>query len=862
MSYPTGPVNDITGNNNFTFPARLINSDTFNSQLTWAAANPLVVTDFESIGAPAFQNEVVYQTGFAHMQFGSGTSAWNAAVIMAYQANPSMTFITQNPDGTPTQLPGAAAALPGNNMAQPSPTLQLSQPNLLSATPNQYITLSQNVNFTVDSVTGAITIFDCRSHGTNATFNGNTANGESFNVCEPFSVQQVGGSNGGQPAILGATLQLNAAGNSVLDNLLWWMIIPMQLGQGPSSLPAFANVLGIPNIPSLIDVQPAGGPSVIGNTLYYGTVYGDIICIDLTNMPQNGSQATLFKSDGTLRAQMTPALTSQYNVTYPPAMATTVNQPVVSPPVGTTDVVVSSTPNGITALDNGLTLITDEDRLLQVDHLVNAVLSIDSTQTQSVVGGSLAGNGQIASTKISFARPSKAIHDTVGTFVVADSGNNRVIETNSGGVITWEIHSFNNGLQYLRPGDPLTLNHPTDVQMYTLAGNGLISFTSPLTNNTYSYNGSYYSVHYLVADSGNSRAIEIVDIYDGNGNPVVMTSSGGPNVIMQRQIVFVTNTLSEQNKSLRYRTVQQFVDPTNTLYQASIVDNVATGGSDLTNTAPVVGTQVDAPGGSVLIVTRTGGANDGALVSRITGIYDPNLNQHFKLSGPTFFKEYTAPGNTNTPVHYLLCDANGCYDLVPVTQKNPVPAAFNGEAVVTWALYSADYEVMTGRPLRAASIERLGKADYNAVTNLFYPHYLITNRYTGDDNVVAHFGLGLAGGPLANVSNGQIRGEVVEVRSDIYYYGLNGGSQPYLSGYRTPAAALYQVSQVTGFNILSPQNASMSAIVWMAPKETIFPSVPPLGTAAPPIKRSIGSLTTTGTSSYILEQPSFADRPY
>ncbi len=686
----------------------------------------------------------------------------------------------------------------------------------------------------MDPVTGAITIFDCRT--------GASGNGESFNVCEPFFVQQTSGING--TAVLGAPLQLNASGHSVLDNLLWWMLIPMQELTGAAVQPDPTSV----PIPGLTDAEPASGPSVIGNTLYYGTQHGNVMCVDITNMPQNGSQATLYKSDGTLRAVETPALFSA-------ASQGAVNQAISSPPVGTTDVVVSSSPQGISALDNGLTMITDANRLIQVDSQVNAVLNIDSTTTQTLVGGPLANTGQIASTKISLSRPNTAIHDSVNTFVVADSGNNRVMETNAGGIVSWEIHNFNNGLGFLRPGDPVTLNHPTDVQMYTISTNGPISFTSPITNTTFTApSGAYYSVHYLIADSGNFRAIEIVDIYNANGVPITM-SSGASTVTMLRQLVFVTQTLAEQNKSLRYRTVQQFVAPNGNLYQASIVDNDAVGGVDpLNNPTLASNPPLDAPGGSVLIVQRTGGVGDGTLVSKLTGIYDPNYPggpRHAKITGPTFFKEYTAPGGT---LHYLLCDANGCYDLLPPSTAAPIPNAQNGEAVVTWALYSTDYQIMTGRPLQAASMERLGKADYMPATNLFYPHYLITNRYTGSDNVVNQFGNGNTSPLIKNVSSGQIRGEVVEVRGDIYYYGL-ANAAPFPAGYRS--APLYVNN---GAGKLLQQQVGFTGIVWMAPRETWNQTIP--ANNPPPIRRSIGSLATTGTSSYILEQPTYADRPY
>jgi hypothetical protein len=265
---------------------------------------------------------------------------------------------------------------------------------------------------------------------------------------------------------------------------------------------------------------------------------------------------------------------------------------------------------------------------------------------------------------------------------------------------------------------------------------------------------------------------------------------------------------------------------------------------------------VDAAGGTVLIVNRSS-VPDGKLASRITGLFDPKLGTHRPLSGPTFFKEYAASGAT--PVHYLICDANGCYDAVPPSAATPGGAA-NGEVVITWALYSTDYLTMTGRPLRASSIQRLGQADYYQPTNLFYPHYLITNRYTGDDN------LGIAFGPgLLNVSTSQIRGEVFEVRGDVYFNTVN-----YPNGYtsfpgKPNGPGLYArgdgSASYPNVNVLYPQNANTSAIVWMAPRESWVYS----GAASfqlQPIKRSIGTISNSGTNSFILEQPSFSDRPY
>jgi hypothetical protein len=293
---------------------------------------------------------------------------------------------------------------------------------------------------------------------------------------------------------------------------------------------------------------------------------------------------------------------------------------------------------------------------------------------------------------------------------------------------------------------------------------------------------------------------------------------------------------------------------------AGVVDNLALGGAD-PNNLPAVQTPlpVDKQGGSVMIFKRPGGPADGALASKITGIYDPNKNggTHTPISGPTYFKEYETQVNNVLITHYLLCDANGCYDLVPAPNPvyDPGGKAVNGEAIVTWALYSSDYLSMTGRPLRAFSMERLGQADYVPATNTFYPHYLITNRYEGDDNVLAAFH---GGAPFNNVSPGTIHGEVVEVKGSVYFDKANYGQ-----GYLSRNAWLY--SSANGYlysNLPSIINGAtnangMSAITWIIPKEYISQANVPSA-----IKRSIGLATSSGTSSFILEQPTYSDRPY
>ncbi len=816
MFFPNGPVPDegiYSGSQGL--PARLINSDTFNG--TFNAVPKMIVSDLESIGTPAYSNGVIYQTSWAHMQYGTGgaVNEWDATVLMAYRSNPSLTFIPKQTDGSPIVMQDTSSNQANGQRTRP---VTLEQIDIVHYVPGQRartITLTEGTNFTVDYATSTVSIFNCQQG----------SSGDSFNLAEPFLVRQ-----GGQTL---GDLQYNANGYGLLDNVLWWMIVPMHTRRTGAVDP------NAPVIPSLPDVQPASGPTVIGNTLYYGTQHGSIAALDLSGMPSDGSQASLYKSDGTLRLKTAP-------VQWDTVSNKGIDQAITNPPVGTTDVVVVSGPRGITTFDNQLTLITDNNRLIEVNHAGDAVWTMDATQTQTVVGGALGANGNIASAKISLARPAMAQHSNLNNYVVADTGNSRVMMTDKGGVVIWEIHSFSDGLHFLRPGDPFTLNSPMDVQTYTLIGSNAIAFTSPVTGNVYSYTGYYYSYHYLIADSGNNRLLELVDIYDANGNPIVMTSPGQPSVTMLHQLIYVSKTTSEQNKSYRYRTVTQFGVPTgpgtSSLFILSAVDNAAQGGGDPGFTGTTI-PGVDASGSSIVILRRAAGVADGTLQARYTGLFNPNTGTHVPLNGISYATEFsTLDALGNTQLRVLICDANGCYETTSPEQA-VVPGVKSGELIVVWALYATDYLKMTGRPLQGASIQRLGASDYYPATNMFYPHYLITNRYTGSDNIVAAFGNGLN---LLNAAPSQVRGEVVEVRGDVYY-----NTAAYPSGYTSLAARLY----ANAGQMLVP-NSATSAIVWMTPKETISPV--PLQV---PIKRAIGSPTSGGASTYILEQPTFSERP-
>jgi hypothetical protein len=409
--------------------------------------------------------------------------------------------------------------------------------------------------------------------------------------------------------------------------------------------------------------------------------------------------------------------------------------------------------------------------------------------------------------------------------------------------VTFELRNVRNDMLYLRPNDPTSLNLPTDVQTYSHSGQN-ISIYNRDTGVTYSYQGAFFATHYLIADSGNHRLLEVVYAYGPNGQPIQMTASdGSPSVTMNGQVVFTTRTLAEQNARFRYRTIQQFALPTNNgleLFLVSAIDNQRQGAFD-PGAVPLgqTGFGERASGGSLVILRRdfTSGPNnqDGDVVRVMNSIafpqnpFNDTIVRRQPISNPTWFKEFEISRNNVRQVRYLMCDDTGCYVLRPGAS----------DLIVEWALTSDDYYRLTGRRLRAVSIQKLAQADYDANNNLFHPRYLITNRYTGEDNVPEVFG-----SPVTR--RGRVTGEVFEVRGIDYYRG----------GYQNPGLGLYTraADGVLG------QNPN-SAIAWMFPNETLpgrnAANQPVLG----PIRRSVGT-PDGATATYLIEQPSFAERPY
>jgi len=198
------------------------------------------------------------------------------------------------------------------------------------------------------------------------------------------------------------------------------------------------------------------------------------------------------------------------------------------------------------------------------------------------------------------------------------------------------------------------------------------------------------------------------------------------------------------------------------------------------------------------------------------------------IVNPTWFEKVDEVSGGALSFKYLLADANGCYQLTL--------GMYNGNPVlnVEWMLSGSDYYQMTGKRLLATCVRRLSKSAGNPNLPMLR-QFLITNRFAGEDDPSVF--TGVAGNRSA------FGGEAFVLSPGSFTF---NPSDPYAAthGYRPDWV-------VSGTTLV--RNAQGS-IVWRAPGEIWNP-------VTNTFLRSIGS-NKTATQTSVLEQPSFADRPF
>lgn len=199
-----------------------------------------------------------------------------------------------------------------------------------------------------------------------------------------------------------------------------------------------------------------------------------------------------------------------FGVTNQNDLTVRVNQAVLG---SSTDVVSLAAGNGsLLALgDKGLygfdradILVCDEGRLVRFD---SAGTPIYTSSSSALTGGS----GGYAGSANALIRPSRAYRVGDNDLLVVDTGGNRVVRITPQGTEKRSISSFI--VDYAHPplgfqaNEPLSLNAPRDVT--TFSEYHALGATAEVTNQA----ALEYWVHYLIADQGNHRLVDVIDRY-------------------------------------------------------------------------------------------------------------------------------------------------------------------------------------------------------------------------------------------------------------------------------------------------------------------------------------------------------------
>ncbi|HEY3780747.1 MAG TPA: hypothetical protein VGL56_06675 [Fimbriimonadaceae bacterium] len=208
----------------------------------------------------------------------------------------------------------------------------------------------------------------------------------------------------------------------------------------------------------------------------------------------------------------------------------------------------ATTDQGLFGFERADFLVADSNRVAKFDAAGNPLWSTDLSL------GTGAADLQTVGNIHPLVSPSRAYPLSNGQIVVADPGGNRLAILDQTGRETRSFDSFTvdstNETDGYAPGEPLTFAGPRDAVGFTsivqLANN-------PFTDNAQAFE---YWVHYIIADSGNRRAIEIVDRYAYNNT----TNQIG--AVIAYGVLYRHTPTSVSGGKYSYSCISRIYDPT------------------------------------------------------------------------------------------------------------------------------------------------------------------------------------------------------------------------------------------------------------------------------------------------------------
>jgi hypothetical protein len=414
--------------------------------------NPLNV---KIVGSPVIVGDMVY---FA-MNYDS------QGYILAFKADPIFTVQLQK---WPIKVGTPLSVQQWNRLRYPSVATMISFQGAAAGDADK---ASAGTPFLIDYDSGKLTFINFRKRG-----------GEELSASEDFQVTYTPDdpNNPTPPAVTEQHSVLAATTPDKWNNLAWFIKL-------------------VSPDPTVGMLTISSSPTVMGKVLYVGCERGFLCSMDLD---------AIARSSGIAYGEK--LWTTNWSSIWADQIGGI--DPISATVAGSHGMLAVTTSSGLGILYNPVSLVADSNRLLEVDASGTLLWTCDATTgfagTWALPSSGGTAGAVYASETVPFNRPSVVRRSPVGGIIVADTGNNRVVHIDKGGQILVQVADFeemdpNNPL--LPPGSPLELSRPTDVSMW-------VSMEPEDWTNASSTRRPAY--HYLIADSGNFRVVEIVYRYD------------------------------------------------------------------------------------------------------------------------------------------------------------------------------------------------------------------------------------------------------------------------------------------------------------------------------------------------------------
>ena len=371
--------------------------------------------------------------------------------------------------------------------------------------------------------------------------------------------------------------------------------------------------------------------------------------------------------------------------------------------IGGDGAVIAWADRGIHGFKKGVTVVADEGRIVETDAAGFALWNSDLTYQAA-----LNGNTALVQTR-KLVRPTKVYLSSDNEYLIVDTGGDRIVRLDKS---AGEVRSIENFIldATFRPegyhaGDELRLRQPRDVSAW-------FDFVPAANNRLVNPRPMELWIHYLIADTGNRRMIELVDRYEADptsfaiGNPVT-SANGEPQI----GVLYWHTPENLSGKNWQYTAIQRFQVGIDTNGNAQFVYVSAIG--DMLPTETNIGVQppnnnnprvASGTGGLVIFDSVTPAGNQVVNEINVFGTMKKLVGINSVSVRPI------ALNNGVIDYAIMITDSDGVYE---VRRNGNVWDTF-------WMMPNETYRAVRRVQLRASAAKRLPNG-----------HVLITNSFFG-----------------------------------------------------------------------------------------------------------------------------------